>query len=809
LKNRGGSLSGTAENADTGKPMAGEVIIAAPYQAENPDHEITWLKMEHLVRDRLEIYEHVDWFGMDYPRTITDEAGRYEFEHIPGGKYLVCVVPKVMPGGRREGVIVEEDKLTENVTVQATAKPKGFLLLRFVNENGEPLKENFSFEMKGDRFSTNGGISTDEEGRWYRQQNHEAQKANLKITGKGYLSAEKRIELNPAEFQEILITMRKGAAETAEDQAPGTLVGKALMPDGKTAAVGVLVIPFTQDAPSPGSEAGTGRRRFSEGMSVTTDANGAFRIANLEPGEYGVCLWTRTQTVFDAPLARPEFAECVGTLSPLVPLAAGETARLPDVSFAKPARLQIHVLDAETGKPLAKARASFYETPSRGSNTVPFERTHHNAESDEAGLIDISGLRAGEYSVRVGISSLRDGEYSIHNEYDSETRSRVVLKEGQDVSLEFKLRPIHFGDVAGIVRLPDGAPARGAKIFSSGSSQDPTAIADDEGRFLLKRRRVGQRSLYVTHPKFAPAEQEFAIAVGQTHEVVFNLMVGGVLEARVLDGAGNPPGEDVRVVLAFPGRATSSIRSLLNHPRQNVLISSPGDDGRVRFEHLPAWPMTLYVVKDQEALSMRSAIEVAEGKTVELTLSSQKERGIVEGRVAEPDGTPVIDARLKIFGILANGGSRGKIQTDADGRYRAECLPGRWAVAVGEKVLQGRVDVNDGETTIVDFTMGPYGTVSGKVTDVEGRPAVGIRVSTLDKGGDERAFLATLPEFAGVTSAGMAETDQEGRFTLSNLLPGEYKLYVTSHGRRRDDQPAATVRVEAGKDTAADIVLKE
>ena len=115
------------------------------------------------------------------------------------------------------------------------------------------------------------------------------------------------------------------------------------------------------------------------------------------------------------------------------------------------------------------------------------------------------------------------------------------------------------------------------------------------------------------------------------------------------------------------------------------------------------------------------------------------------------------------------------------------------------------MNVTDGETTVADLTLGPYGTISGKVLDNAGQPVAGLRISNM---GDERAFLASLAELPEMMSLGMAQTDEEGRFTMNHLLAGEYKLYVT-HQSRHIPRVAATVHVEADKDTVTNITWEE
>jgi hypothetical protein len=68
------------------------------------------------------------------------------------------------------------------------------------------------------------------------------------------------------------------------------------------------------------------------------------------------------------------------------------------------------------------------------------------------------------------------------------------------------------------------------------------------------------------------------------------------------------------------------------------------------------------------------------------------------------------------------------------------------------------------------------GTVSGVVKDAEGKPAAGVRVSAMTR-------QDPTQESGAVVLASIAETDQDGRYTIENIPPGQYYIVAGSIDR--------------------------
>jgi uncharacterized surface anchored protein len=118
--------------------------------------------------------------------------------------------------------------------------------------------------------------------------------------------------------------------------------------------------------------------------------------------------------------------------------------------------------------------------------------------------------------------------------------------------------------------------------------------------------------------------------------------------------------------------------------------------------------------------------------------------------------------------------------TDQTGTYRFRGLrPGTYALFVmldgyGFHMEKGIV-VEEGEATTRDVALKPAAVLHLRVTDAQGRPAVGqvvFGIFGLDEGGTRVG--------TGVT------VDERGEATYRRILPGRYKLTVTREGARAE-----------------------
>jgi Carboxypeptidase regulatory-like domain len=211
--------------------------------------------------------------------------------------------------------------------------------------------------------------------------------------------------------------------------------------------------------------------------------------------------------------------------------------------------------------------------------------------------------------------------------------------------------------------------------------------------------------------------------------------------------------------------------------------------------------------------------------------------GSIAGRVTV-DGKPGAGVVIEL--LKTNVGSRRmsvtKVTTSKTGRYLiASIVPGTYDVAPSAPTLvvsnegssnqAGKsVTVEIGENVRgIDFELVSKGSISGRVTDIDGQPVAGETVELFLTGenGYSRQFFS--PENSG------RRTDEQGRYHISGVPPGRYLVSVgvpygvasyraedtkrayylqTFHPDATEYSQALAVRVESGGETLdADITV--
>jgi protocatechuate 3,4-dioxygenase beta subunit len=258
----------------------------------------------------------------------------------------------------------------------------------------------------------------------------------------------------------------------------------------------------------------------------------------------------------------------------------------------------------------------------------------------------------------------------------------------------------------------------------------------------------------------------------------------GTILGRVTDSAGNPvEGASVKII----GLATGASDWLQTNAQGNYVSTglSPGT-----YEMHVRTPPGAYLAQARLSGIIVIAGEIT-SKDVELAPG-----GIVSGRVTDEAGNPVEGAPIFLWDPVIE--ALGWAETDVHGNYAAGLSPGSyelWASAFWRDLLARipGIVVTADVTTIQDVELVPGGTVSGQVTDSVGNPVAGARVSVGDP---------------ATGASGLAETDEQGDYITTLLLPGTYRMSVTppSGGYWMPAEHTEIV-VIAGETTIQEVVL--
>lgn len=325
-------------------------------------------------------------------------------------------------------------------------------------------------------------------------------------------------------------------------------------------------------------------------------------------------------------------------------------------------------------------------------------------------------------------------------------------------------------------------------------------IAGADGRFELAFPTWRRAYLWIRAPGFGPVLSEIRSDGGTLEKPqVVCVEKSAALEVQLTDGFGGPiAGAQVRVV----ARA-AQIRNALGIPV--FPIEGLGDIewkqradalGRCRFDDLPARvSLRVDVALDGESRHKdEREVFLRPGEVNELawTLGAGCR---VTGRIVDQEGHSRRFARIVLRRpertgpcvFTSPGAYEDSTRVDADGRFSFDDVaPGTWwvgAVASAGAGLPVVIEIGPATRSREVLLAVHQGlSITGRVLDPTGQPAVGASVMALEAHG-------------GCTFG--AQTREDGSFTVGPLLPGSYRVSATWFMRHADSDVAI---VDAGED---------
>jgi hypothetical protein len=290
-------------------------------------------------------------------------------------------------------------------------------------------------------------------------------------------------------------------------------------------------------------------------------------------------------------------------------------------------------------------------------------------------------------------------------------------------------------------------------------------------------------------PGLAPARLDFALKRGiPVRGRVFDRASGRPIAAVV---AYHPAPDNANVDLADPGYRDVESRptgpdgrfTLVAYPGPGLLAAAAlgdryltadmSEDGRAgRGRGFPNLGRFLRPQKCHAIVAVGPDAS-AESCTCDLILTPGPEPTI---RILDPEGRPLAGA--VVSGIpTADVAREGWWQSRVEAVFRVTGLTGRrirvLLIHHQPRRLAGTLAVRDNEPGPMVARLRPWGAVSGRLVDRDGRPRPGVRLSYR---GPAEVDQGTSPVFPGDVT-----TDGEGRFALQGLVPGlEYVLRIAA-----------------------------
>ena len=402
------------------------------------------------------------------------------------------------------------------------------------------------------------------------------------------------------------------------------------------------------------------------------------------------------------------------------------------------------------------------DAPVAGATVVISSNPERTTTTEDDGSFGFDGLVGRPYQVAARAPAGVAGPVTTRLTQDSEP---VVLK----------LRPASSVTVE--VVDDAGKPVDGATIELRGlDTQVATTAA---GKVTIAPVIPGWYQLAAWAPGFARSYTWLEVQ-GDATAARVALRRGAAVAGRVVDSAGAPVA-GARVT--FGGASDWSVQ--IDARRDGQLT---GADGRFRFDAIAAGSVRFDAHHPDHAPAS-SAIVTLDGVTpVEDVEIVVPDGATISGKVVDDKGAPVASARVRI-GVAGAGfvsGPPRQVFSDDGGGFTVRGLPMRAleAAAVSDAGASATVpiDASGGDVGGVELVIDVTGAISGVVVDPAGEPIEGVQVSAgpdfRTGGGDDFSSwrLRGFPE---------ALTDAGGKFTLSGLAAGQYRVRASRSDRRR------------------------
>lgn len=550
--------------------------------------------------------------------------------------------------------------------------------------------------------------------------------------------------------------------------SPGrTVVGRVVGPEGEPLSEAEVSFEPARQGGRMVFRMGPGGPPLAEHHGGTTDADGSFRIAGLDPGTYDITIRRRGYARFkQGGLEVPE---------------ADEATDVGEFSLVLGAQIQGYVIDPE-GTPIEGVEISVREMADRSPHAMLAASVGAIGGTPDA----ITGPD-GWFTVE---DLLPEAEVELtfaRSSYVRHQEPGVRAPRAEPVAIT--LRPA--SSLSGVVLDPEGQPIPGATVNLTRSvtaggggmvmkmMRREDTVADDVGAFRFENLEPGTVSLTVDAPGFQTANRDgIEIPKGEDVEgVEVRLEPGAVLIGRVTAPDGNPAigaelrraGESSEELAMFDGGATSD------------------GSGYYRLEGLVPGTVSIAAAHDDYVRTVRD-VELDPGVN---HLDLQFEGGQpVDGVVTDGAGRGVPGATVR---LLQSGRSWGGPETisGGDGGFRFEGVAdGTWrldASAEGFAPYRGEDPIEIAGSPVVGVVarLGAGAILTGSVQGVEERELADVQV--------EAAHL----EGAAYASGNAAS---DGTFRLEDLAPGPYRVVarVGLSGRRATGE----VTIEQGATSA-------
>jgi len=338
-------------------------------------------------------------------------------------------------------------------------------------------------------------------------------------------------------------------------------------------------------------------------------------------------------------------------------------------------------------------------------------------------------------------------------------------------------------------------PLEGAFVYTYPAGGGPwmgTAVTGTDGRYVIPTLPSGDYEVHASLNGWADLSPSPPVTVTAPYETTgvdrYLVPTPASINGRVVSSSGDPVGGVSVNADDGSGFGCSTVTdpdgyfNIEGLPYGTYRVSSPAQGVWGPLEE------QVWVCQVISGVVLSEAEPVASGLLITL-----QPAGFILGAVTGSDGQPL--SGIYIWADIEPWGSFSFGRTDANGQYVLGGLPsGDYRIrAAGnpgyadEYYLDSYcrsgstlVPVTAGsETSDIDFTLDPGGTISGRIVDLDGNPVYGVGVAVCaDDGSSFGCCSVTDPDGCFRT----AVTDADGYFNIEGLPYGTYRVNSPAYG---------------------------